>query len=63
MMTARGERIGIGDRVATRRNDADFGVANRQTWTVAGVGDDGSLALRGRGRVRAPRRSTRLSEP
>ena len=30
-----GERIGIGDRVATRRNDPDLGVANRQTWTVS----------------------------
>jgi conjugative relaxase-like TrwC/TraI family protein len=48
--TAGGERIGIGDRVATRRNDPDLQVANRQTWTVTGVGDDGSLTLRGRGR-------------
>ena len=50
--TARGERIGLGDRVATRRNDPDLGVANRQTWTVTGIGDDGSLTLRGRGRDR-----------
>jgi hypothetical protein len=27
-------------------------VANRQTWIVTGVGDDGSLTLRGRGRGR-----------
>lgn len=53
MVTARGERIGIGDRVATRRNYAGLGVANRQTWTVTGVGDDGSLTVRGRGRGRA----------
>ena len=52
MVTARGERIGLGDRVATRRNDPDLGVANRQTWTVAGLGDDGSLILHGRGRDR-----------
>jgi exodeoxyribonuclease V alpha subunit len=52
MVTARGERIGLGDRVATRRNDAGLAVANRQTWTVTGVGDDGSLVLRGRGRDR-----------
>jgi exodeoxyribonuclease V alpha subunit len=52
MVTARGERIGLGDRVATRRNDPDLGVANRQTWTVTGIGDDGSLTLRGRGRDR-----------
>jgi conjugative relaxase-like TrwC/TraI family protein len=50
--TARGERIGLGDRVATRRNDPDLQVANRQTWTVTGVGADGSLTLRGRGRDR-----------
>ncbi|MGA8248689.1 MAG: AAA family ATPase [Nocardioides sp.] len=53
MVTARGERVGLGDRVATRRNDPDLGVANRQTWTVAGLGDDGSLILHGRGRDRA----------
>ena len=52
MVTARGERIGLGDRVATRRNDPDLGVANRQTWTVAGIGEDGSLILHGRGRDR-----------
>lgn len=47
-VTRRGERIGLGDRVATRRNDRDLGVANRDTWTVAGVGDDGSLLVIGR---------------
>ncbi len=46
--TRRGERIGLGDRVATRRNDRDLAVANRDTWTVAGVGDDGSLLVTGR---------------
>ncbi|WGY02913.1 MobF family relaxase [Nocardioides sp. QY071] len=43
--TVTGEVIGIGDRVATRRNDPDLQVANRQTWTVTGIGDDGSLKL------------------
>jgi len=42
-----GERLGVGDRVATRRNDRDLGVTNRDTWTITAVGDDGSLALRG----------------
>ncbi len=51
-MTARGERIGLGDRVATRRNDPDVGVANRQTWVVAGTCEDGSLILHGHGRDR-----------
>ena len=70
--TAAGERIGLGDRVATRRNDPDLQVANRQTWTVTGIGDDGSLVLHdhdtavarpgsgGSGRVRDPVRRARL---
>ena len=49
LVTARGEQIGIGDRVATRRNDVDLGVANRQTWTVTRVDGDGSLTLRSKG--------------
>jgi exodeoxyribonuclease V alpha subunit len=52
MVTNRGERIELGDRVATRRNDPDLGVANRQTWTVAGLGANGSLLLHARGRDR-----------
>jgi exodeoxyribonuclease V alpha subunit len=50
--TASGERLGVGDQVATRRNDPDLQVANRQTWTVTGLGDDGSLTLHGHGRER-----------
>jgi len=50
--TATGEQVGLGDRVATRRNDPALQVANRQTWTVSGIGDDGSLTLRGHGRDR-----------
>lgn len=42
LITRGGERIGLGDRVATRRNDRDLGVANRDAWTVAGIGEDGS---------------------
>lgn len=45
VVTARGEQIGLGDRVATRRNDPDLGVANRQTWTVTDIGADGTLTL------------------
>ncbi len=52
LVTARGERVGLGDRVATRRNDADLGVANRQTWTVTGIDEDGNLLLHGQGRER-----------
>ena len=47
-VTRRGERIGLGDRVATRRNDRDLAVANRDTWTVAGTGEDGTLHVTGR---------------
>ena len=43
-----GERLGVGDRVATRRNDRDLGVTNRDTWTITAIGADGSLTLRGR---------------
>ena len=47
LVTDSGERIGVGDRVATRRNDYDLGVANRDTWTVTGVRDDGTAHLVG----------------
>ncbi len=62
--TAAGDRIGLGDRVATRRNDSDLQVANRQTWTVAGMGADGSLLLYGHGRQREvpPDYATRFVE-
>ncbi|MEO6144610.1 MAG: AAA family ATPase, partial [Dermatophilaceae bacterium] len=48
--TAAGERIGVGDRVATRRNDRALDVANRDTFTVTGIAPDGTLALDGGGR-------------
>ena len=47
VVTTTGERIGVADMVATRRNDYDLGVANRDTWTVAALGEDGSLRLTG----------------
>ncbi len=34
VVTAAGEQIGVGDTVATRHNDAEVGVANREMWTV-----------------------------
>lgn len=34
VITDAGERIGRGDRVATRHNDRKLGVANRDVWTV-----------------------------
>jgi len=47
LVTDSGERIGVGDRVATRRNDYHLGVANRDTWTVTGLRDDGTMHLVG----------------
>ncbi|WP_447926037.1 MobF family relaxase [Georgenia muralis] len=46
VVTASGERIGVGDRIATRRNDHDADVANRETWTVLAC-DDGALTVHG----------------
>jgi hypothetical protein len=46
--TGAGERIGIGDRVATRRNDRDLDVANRDMWTVTGVDRHGRLTVTSR---------------
>lgn len=48
IVTDAGERLGVGDRVATRRNDAGLGVANRAVWTVTDIGADGGLVVRGR---------------
>ncbi|WP_092204008.1 MobF family relaxase [Blastococcus tunisiensis] len=45
VVTGAGERIGVGDRIATRRNDRDLGVANRDTWTVTAVGRNGALLV------------------
>jgi len=46
VVTASGERIGVGDRIATRRNDHDTDVANRETWTVLAC-DNGTLTVHG----------------
>lgn len=35
--TLAGERLGVGDRVATRRNDWHLSLANRQTWTITAI--------------------------
>jgi hypothetical protein len=43
--TGSGQRIGVGDRVATRRNDRHLGVANRDTWTVTAIDRDGRLTV------------------
>lgn len=46
--TNAGERLGVGDQVATRRNDRDLGLSNRDTWTITAICADGRLTLRGR---------------
>jgi hypothetical protein len=45
VITGAGERIGVGDRIATRRNDRDLQVANRDVWTVTGVDRNGGLLV------------------
>jgi hypothetical protein len=44
-VTGAGQRIGAGDRIATRRNDRRLGVANRDIWTVTAVDRHGGLAV------------------
>lgn len=46
VVTASGERMGVGDRIATRRNDHDTDVANRETWTVIAA-EGGALTVQG----------------
>ena len=43
------ERIGVGDQIATRRNDRDADVANRDTWTVTRLVDGGAVVAGSRG--------------
>jgi exodeoxyribonuclease V alpha subunit len=49
LTTSAGERVGLGDRIATRRNDRALGVANRDTWVITSVRDDGGVTVTGRG--------------
>jgi exodeoxyribonuclease V alpha subunit len=43
--TDAGQGIGAGDLIATRRNNTDLDVANRDTWTVTRAHRDGSLIV------------------
>jgi len=45
VITGAGQRIGAGDQIATRRNDRDLDVANRDTWTVTSTHRDGGLCI------------------
>nr|WP_283251548.1 AAA family ATPase [Aeromicrobium duanguangcaii] len=42
-----GDMVFTGSRIATRRNDRDFKVANRDAWTVTALGRGGSLRVVG----------------
>ena len=53
VVTAAGERLGVGDRVVTRRNSRDLGVANRDTWTITSIDEDGTLTIHRRGDQRS----------
>ena len=55
-----GLSIGRGDLIATRRNDSEVQVANRQTWTVQHVGADGSVWATEYGTGRKHQRTVRL---
>ncbi len=52
--------IGAGDVIQTRKNDSDLGVANRQTWTVQHVADDGTVWAKEHGSGRKHQRTVRL---
>ncbi len=52
--------VGAGDVIQTRRNSAYVGVANRQTWVVQRVEDDGALSVREAGNGRKRQRTVRL---
>jgi exodeoxyribonuclease V alpha subunit len=43
--TSSGQRIGAGDRVATRGNDSDLGVANRDQWVITAVSGRGAVVV------------------
>lgn len=45
VVTHRGEQIGVGARVAMRRNDPALGVTNRQAWTVTAISTAGDLVV------------------
>jgi len=52
--------IGRGDVIQTRQNDADVQVANRQTWTVQAVGQNGTVWATENGNGRKRQRTVRL---
>ncbi|WP_296192516.1 MobF family relaxase [uncultured Microbacterium sp.] len=55
-----GLSMGRGDLIQTRRNDAEVGVTNRQTWIIQQVGNDGDLWVRDAASDRKQQRTVRL---
>lgn len=55
-----GLSIGAGDVIQTRQNDSDVQVANRQTWTVQAVGQDGTVWAKENDTSRKRQRTVRL---
>lgn len=55
-----GLTIGAGDVIQTRKNDNDIQVANRQTWIVQAVGDDGTVWAKENATARKRQRTVRL---
>jgi exodeoxyribonuclease V alpha subunit len=47
-ITTAGDQLAVGDRVATRRNDRDLDVANRDQWAVTATNNNGDLEVTGR---------------
>jgi exodeoxyribonuclease V alpha subunit len=48
-MTLAGDQLAVGDRIATRRNDRDLDVANRDQWTITAIDENnGDLTVNGR---------------
>ncbi|HEX4443871.1 MAG TPA: MobF family relaxase [Galbitalea sp.] len=56
-----GLAIGAGDVIQTRKNDSELGIANRQTWTVQHVGEDGTVWVRETGSGHKYQRTVVLS--
>lgn len=50
--TNAGDQITVGDRIATRRNNRDLDVANRDQWTITAINHDETIGVDGR---RGPR--------
>ncbi len=43
-----GGQVAVGDRIATRRNDRNLDVANRDQWTITATNAEGDLTVTGR---------------